>query len=107
MLKRLIVLAVVLEIGYAGWHVGVVWLRYQQFQDTVRDAALFGTRTSDDALRDRVVELAQRYTIAVDRDSVEITRGGTDRVTITVTYVERVPIVPGYQRRVDCTITTR
>jgi hypothetical protein len=105
MLRRLVTLVVALAVAYAGWHLGKTWLHYQEFQDGVRDTALFGTGKSDDALRDRVMELAQRYAIPIDRDAIEIDRAGS--VKISTSYVERVPIVPGYQRPIQFDVRTR
>jgi hypothetical protein len=44
------------------------------------------------------MELAEQNSIPIDRDYVAVDRSGGG-VTITASYVEMVPVVPGYPRR--------
>jgi hypothetical protein len=94
MLKKLLGVAVVLVIGYAGYQTLPVYVRYQQFKDGVRETALFAGQKSDDALKDRIMELATQYKVPVDRNDIQIHR--ETNVEIAVSYDEVVEVVPRY-----------
>lgn len=106
MLKKLISLAIFLAIAYATVNVGIVYIRYQQFKDAVRETALFAGTKTDDQLKARVMELAQRDTVPLDPEYVHIERVA-DRVVISASYVEMIKVLPGYQRQWQFDIVTR
>jgi len=106
MIKKLITLAVFLALAYATFNVGTVWIRYQQFQDAVREIALFGSDKTDDQLRARVMERAERDKVPLDSENVRIERVA-DRVTITASYVETIKVLPGYERQWQFAVATR
>ena len=97
MIRRLIGLALLLLLANAAYHVGIVWVHYQSFKDGVRETALFAGNKTDDALKDRVMPLAEQNSIPIDRDYVSVDRAG-GAVTSTASYVEMIPVVPGYLR---------
>src|SRR3954464_12765425 len=92
----------------AGVRLGFVYFHDQQFKDAVRELALFaGTppAKTDEALRAKVMELAQDNQIPLYPEYVEIARrsvvGIGDKVTIKFTYAVNVALLPGYERRFD------
>lgn len=97
MIRRLLGLAVFLLIVHAGVRGSIVWFHYQNFKDGVREAALFAGTKTDDALRDRVMQLAQENSIPLDPEAITINRAG-GQVTIRASYVEIVQWEPGYRR---------
>ena len=103
MLRNLVRLAVLLLIAHALYRFVPVYLHYQQFKDAVAEAALFAKDRSDTELVDRVMELAQRYQIPIDREAVQVTR---DRqfTYINVAYEEEIEWVPSYKRPMPFTI---
>ena len=106
MIKKLISLAIVAAIGYATINAGGVYLRYQQFKDGVRETALFAGNKTDDQLKARVMELAERDSVPLDPEYVRIERVA-DRVRITASYVEIVKLLPGYEKPWQFDIVTR
>ena len=106
MFKKLISLAIFLALAYATVNAGTVYIRYQQFKDAVRETALFAGTKSDDQLKARVMELAQRDNVPLDPEYVHIERVA-DRVTITASYVELIKLLPGYERQWQFDIVTR
>jgi hypothetical protein len=94
MLKKLLGVAVVVVIAYVGYQTLPVYVRYQQFKDGVRDTALFAGQKSDDALKDRIMELAAQYGVPVDRGDIQVHR--ETNVEIAVSYDEVVEILPRY-----------
>jgi hypothetical protein len=106
MIKKLVSLAIFLAIAYATVNIGAVYIRYQQFKDAVRETALFAGTKTDDQLKARVMELAERDNVPLDPEYVHIERLA-DRVTITASYVEIIKVLPGYERQWQFDIVTR
>ena len=103
MLRNLVRLAVVLLVAHALYRFVPVYVHYQQFKDAVAEAALFSRDRSDNDLVDRVMELAQRYQIPIERDAVLVTR---DRqlTYINVAYEEQIEWLPSYTRAMPFTV---
>ena len=106
MFKKLLSLAIFLAIAYATVNVGAVYLRYQQFKDAVRETALFAGTKTDEQLKARVMELAQRDEVPLDPEYVHIERVA-DRVVITASYIEIIKLLPGYERQWQFDVVTR
>jgi hypothetical protein len=110
MIRRLIGLVVFLLLAYAGYHAGMVWFHNQQFEDAVREIALFGNGKSDDVLKQSVMQAAADNNVPLDDQFIEIQRktivGTNDHVIINVAYAVMVPIAPGKTYRWDFTYTT-
>ena len=69
MLRNLIRLAVLLLIANALYRFVPVYLHHYQFKDAVAEAARFSKDRSDAELVDRVMLLAERYQIPLDREA--------------------------------------
>jgi hypothetical protein len=105
MLKKIISLAIFLALAYATFNIGGAWLRYQQFKDAVRETALFAGDKTNEALKARVIELAQQDNIPLDPEYVRVERL-TDRVMISASYVETIKVLPGYERQWQFDVVT-
>jgi hypothetical protein len=110
MIKKILSLVVFLLLVNAGWRLGMAFFHDQQFNDAVREIALFGAGKPDEALRQRVMEAAAQNSIPIEPEYIEITRRTVvvpnDKVTIKVTYAELIQLAPGYARRFDFDYTT-
>ena len=110
MIKKLIGIVIFLLIANAGIRVGLVFFHDQQFQDAVRETALFGASKPDEALRLQVMKAASENMIPLEPDYIEITRksivGVNDKVVIKTAYAVLVQVAPGYARRFDFDYTT-
>jgi hypothetical protein len=97
MLRNVMRFAVVLLIGHALFRFVPVYVHSYQFKDAVAEVALFAKDRSDVEIVDRVMELAARYDIPIERDMVQVTR---DRVEtyIDLSYEQQIEWVPGYRR---------
>ena len=69
MIRRLLSLVVVLLIANATVRVGLVWIHYQNFKDAVSETVLFGGQKADDALRDKVMQIAKENSVPLDPTS--------------------------------------
>ena len=110
MIKKLISLVVFLLLVNAGMRLGMAFFHDQQFNDAVREIALFGAQKPDDALKQQVMEAASRNLIPIEPDFIEITRRTVvvpnDKVMIKVAYATMIQLAPGYARRFDFDYTT-
>jgi hypothetical protein len=96
-LKTIVKLGVVLLIAHALYRFVPVYVHYQQFKDAVRETALFSKDKSAADLTERVMELAAKYRIPLERESVQVRREGEDTV-IEASYVETIEWLPSYRR---------
>ena len=113
MIKRILSLIVFLLVVNAAYRVGIVYFHDQQFKDAIREYAILASQPpakSDEAIRTKVMDLAQENQIPLDPDYVEISRrnaqGLGEKVTIKFSYAVLIRLAPGYQRRFDFEYTT-
>lgn len=102
MIRRLIAILVVAAAVYAAYNVATVWFHYRNFQDSVRDAALFGNGKTDDELKAKIMEDASDNQVPLSPDDVTIQRRAGE-VFIEAHYVQAVKIFPGVTRQIDFT----
>jgi hypothetical protein len=102
--RNLIRLAVLLLIAHALFRFVPVYVHHYQFKDAVAETALFAKDRTDIELVDRVMTLAERYHVPLERDAVQISR---DKLMtyITLTYEEQVEWLPTYQRPMPFTVS--
>jgi hypothetical protein len=104
MLRNLIRLAIVLLIANALYRFVPVYLHHYQFKDAVAEAARFSKDRTDAELIDRVMFLAERYQIPLDKEAVQVTR---DKQTtyVNLAYEELIEWVPSYKRPMPFTVS--
>lgn len=103
-MRNLIRLAVLLLIAHALFRFVPVYLHYYQFKDAIEETALFAKDTTDAELVDRVMVLAEKHRIPVERDAVQISRDKM-RTYITLQYNEQIEWVPTYKRVMPFTVS--
>lgn len=110
MIKKVLSLVVFLLVANAGLRVGLAFFHQQQFNDAVREIALFGAGQPDEALKEEVMAAASENSVPMDPDYIEISRRTVvvpnDKVVIKVAYAELIKLAPGYSRRFDFDYTT-
>ena len=104
MFRNLIRLAVALLIGHALYRFVPTYLHYYQFKDAVAETVLFSKDRPDADLVDRVMMLAQRYQIPIDREAVQVTRD-KQMTYINVVYEEQIEWLPSYKRPMPFTVS--
>ncbi|MGE5812934.1 MAG: hypothetical protein ACM36C_00450 [Acidobacteriota bacterium] len=95
MLKRLVQLLIAVILIYAGWHAGVAYFHYYQFTDAIGELALFAGTSTEDQLKERVVQLAQQYDVPVDASLITV-HTSADATQISAPYTEKVNLLPNY-----------
>jgi hypothetical protein len=110
MIKKLLGLVVFLLLVNAGMRLGIAVFHDQQFNDAVREIALFGAQKPDEALRQQVMDAARNNMVPLEPEYIEITRRSVvvpnDKVVIKVAYASLIQLAPGYARRFDFDYTT-
>ena len=95
--RRLIKLLVLAIIANTLYQFVPPYLRYIRFKDGVRETALFSERLNDVQIVDRVMALADRLEVPIDRDAVQVSRPESNRVRVEGSYVEPMWFVPWRQ----------
>jgi hypothetical protein len=96
MIKLLIKLALAGLIANGAWRVGAAYLAHYQFTDEVRRALTVPAR-SDEELRTRILELASKYGLPLEPETLT-TRREQRHVTAGGSYTMQIELVPGYER---------
>ena len=96
MIRTLMKLAVVALVANAIWHLFGAYYPNYKFQDAIEYAAQNGADLSQEALRDKVVELAAQYDVPVTADQVAIARRNT-HTTVDLSYKRPIELVPGFK----------
>ena len=104
MLRNLVRLVVFLLIVNALYRFVPVYVHHYQFKDAVAEAAKFSKDRTDVEIIDRVMVLAERYQIPLDREAVQVTRD-KQLTYINLVYEEVIEWVPSYKRRMPFNIS--
>jgi len=104
MLRNLVRLLVLLLIANALYRFVPVYLHHYQFKDAVAEAAKFSKDRTDVELVDRVMVLAERYQIPLDREAVQVTRD-KQLTYINLVYEQEIQWVPSYKRRMPFNVS--
>jgi len=98
LIKTIIKLALLAAFANAAWHLFIVYSAHYKFDDGVTYAAQYRGETTDEQIRERVLELAAQLDVPVDASTLTIRR--EDKKTIIrASYVRPVELFPGYIRQ--------
>lgn len=96
MMRTLLKLAVVALVANAAWHLFGAYYPNYKFQDAVEYAAQNGAALTQDALRDRVVELSSQFDVPLTADQVTVARQ-SNHTTVDLSYKRPIELVPGFR----------
>jgi len=96
-MKLIIKLAVAALVANAAWRVGSAYMAHYKFKDAVSQEAQFSADKTPDALRQRVLQLAQQYDVPVASGDFTVDKA-MHRTRIAGSYTTTIEIVPGYKR---------
>jgi hypothetical protein len=102
-IRNLIKLAIVLLAAHALYRFVPPYMHYHQFKDSMKETALFGKDKSDAEIVERIMALAVRHQIPIDRDAVQISRD-KELTYVTIAYEEHIEWLPSYRRPMPFTI---
>lgn len=98
MARKVVNVAIFLLVAHALYRFVPIYFHYQQFKDAVHETALFSRDKTDAQIVDRVMELAERYEVPLDREYVRVRRD-RQQLAIDASYVEIIEWLPSYKRR--------
>lgn len=93
-MKTLIKLALAAMVTYAAWNAGNAWLEYIRLKDAIEEISKFGTKATEDELREKVLDTAQQHGISFDT-AVTVRREGP-HTYIDAGYTNPVNLLPWY-----------
>ena len=97
MLRKIVKIGVFLLIVHALYRSVPAFLHYYQFKDAVRETALFSRGVSDADVAHRVVQLAAKYQIPLEAETVQIRREG-QTTYIDASYLQDIEWIPTYRK---------
>jgi hypothetical protein len=96
LIKLIIKLAIVALLANASWRVGTAYVAHYKFIDAVQQTALFRGNKGDDAIRQRIFELASDFDIPVMDEDVTLTTLEHHTI-VDGNYTRVIELVPGYK----------
>jgi hypothetical protein len=95
MIRTLLKLAVVALVANAAWHLFGAYSPNYRFQDSVQYVAQNRGQMSDEALKDKIVELAAQFEVPVTAGDIAVTQQGTHTL-VDLSYVRPIELAPGF-----------
>jgi hypothetical protein len=95
LIKLIFKLAIVALLANATWRVGSAYLAHYKFEDGVQQATQFKGRKSDEALKQRVMELAAQYDIPVTDDQVRL-QSQEHHTIVDGEYTREIELAPTF-----------
>ena len=97
MARTFVKLAIFLLVVHAIYRFVPVYFHYQQFKDAVHETALFSKDKTNAQIVDRVMELAEKYRVPLQREYIDVRREN-EQLFISAAYVELIEWLPRYKR---------
>ena len=94
-MKTLVKLIVVALLANALWRLGSTYATFYKFKDSVTEAAS-QEGTTEDELRQKVVDLARTYDLPLTAAAITITREA-QHISVQGSYTKPVAVLPGYE----------
>jgi hypothetical protein len=95
MIRTLLKLAIVALVANALWHLFGAYSPNYKFQDGVQYSAQNRGQMSDEALRDKLVELAGQFDVPVTANDVVVTQQRNHTI-VDVAYTRPIELAPGF-----------
>ena len=96
MIRTLLKLALVALVANAGWHLFGAYSPNYKFEDAIEYAAQNRGSLSDEALQQRILEMAAQFEVPVTASDVTVSRRG-NHTLVDVSYVRPVDLAPGFR----------
>jgi hypothetical protein len=95
-MRTVLKLAVVALLANAAWHLFGAFSPNYKFQDSVQYAALNRNQMTDEALQEKIVELASQFDVPVTAADVSVTHRNTHTI-VDLSYVRPIELAPGFR----------
>ena len=97
MVRTLLKLACVALIANATWHMFGALSPHYKFKDGIEYAVQNGYGSSDEALEEKILQLAAQFDVPVTHADVSIARSPDRRPIVDISYVRPVEVAPGFK----------
>jgi hypothetical protein len=98
MVRTLLKLAVVALVANATWHLFQIYSPHYKLKDAVQYTSQYRADLTDEALRDKILELGVQYDVPIGEDDVKVTHD-TFQTTVDISYVRTIEVAPRFTRR--------
>lgn len=95
-MRTIVKLAVVALMANAVWHLFSAYAPNYRFQDGIQYAAQNRAQMSDDALKERILDLAAQFEVPVTAADVSVTQSNKHTL-VDVAYVRPIELAPGFR----------
>ena len=95
-MRTLLKLAVVALVANAAWHLFGAYLPNYKLQDAIRNAAQNRGQLSDEALQERILDLAGQFQVPVTASDVAVSRRD-NQTLVDVSYRRPIELAPGFR----------
>jgi hypothetical protein len=95
-IKLIIKLAIVALVANATWRVGSAYVAHYKFTDAVEQTMTFKGNKSDEALEQRVLELATEFDIPLNDDDVSV-KSAEHHTIVDGAYTRIIELAPGFK----------
>lgn len=92
-MKTLLKLALVALVANATWRIGLAYVSYYRFKDSVQTTTQFRGRKSDQQIRSRILELAGEYDVPISEQTLTL-RADEHHTTVDASYELRIAVLP-------------
>ena len=96
MIKSIVKIVIAVLLANAIWRVASAYISYYKFEDAVQEYAIRTSGKEDDAVKNRVAELAAQYEEPLDADAISVNRN-EQHTFIEASYTKPIAILPGYE----------
>jgi hypothetical protein len=94
-IKFIVKLAVVGLLANATWRIGSAYVSCYKFEDSIREAAQFRGRKTDDELKQRIVDIAAEFDVPIAAEDLTVRTVGS-HFLVDGGYVRAIDLAPGY-----------
>ncbi len=92
-MRNIIRLVVVVAVVHAGVKIGPVFWTHFKFRDSVHDLAMFSVKRTEREVQDRVMDIAARMDVPVDRENVTV-RKDKQKTIVSASYRAQLEYFP-------------
>jgi putative aminopeptidase FrvX len=96
MIRTILKLVVVALLANAVWHLFGAYAPNYKLQDGIQYAALNRGQISDEALEEKILELAAQFEVPLTASGVSVTHTNNHTV-VDVSYVRTIELAPGFR----------
>jgi hypothetical protein len=96
MIRTILKLVVVALVANAAWHLFNAYAPNYKLQDSIQYAALNRGQLSDEALKDKILDMAAQFEVPLAAGQVAVSHT-ENHTLVDVSYVRPIELAPGFR----------